>query len=574
MSFIFNLQNEIVAIVKSIIGNSETTDKIVVEPTKDQSHGDLATNAAMVCSKAAQIPPKDLANKICEQLNQNEFIASTAIAGPGFINITLHNHALHKELANILAAKGKYGSLTIGTGNTVNVEYVSTNPTGPLHIGHGRNAILGDTIANLLAKAGYKVTREYYVNDAGGQTLALSRSAYIRYKQALGISISDSDFDKDMYKGDYLAPVGEALKEKFGDKYLNVDQTEWFEIFRKFTIDAMLEYIKQDLHLLGVDMDVYASETKITSDGWIEKALEKLKSSGDVYEGVLEQPKGHQVDDWESRPQTLFKSTLYGDDIDRALKKSDGSWTYFAGDVGYHFEKIERKFDKIINILGFDHIGYVKRLTSAVKALSNTQEYAIKTCQMVNFSDNGQPVRMSKRAGNFITVNELIQKVGKDATRFMMVSRHQDMTVDFDFKKALEQSKDNPLFYIQYAHARIYSVLRHAIQVFERIVTTDNLNSLNDEAELNLIKHLIQWPRVVAAAVNQLEPHRVANYLYDLASVFHALWNKGKENTQLRFIEPNNAEHTAARITLIRATASIIAEGLNVLGIEPYEEMR
>lgn len=574
MSFIFNLQNEIVAIVQAIIGISETTDKIVVEPTKDQSHGDLATNAAMVCSKAAKMQPKDLASKICEKLNQNEAVASTAVAGPGFINITLHNHTLHKELTNILTSKGKYGSLTIGTGKSVNVEYVSTNPTGPLHIGHGRNAILGDTIANLLAKAGYNVTREYYVNDAGGQTLALARSAYVRYKQSLGNPISDSDFDEDMYKGEYLIPVGESLKETFGDKYLKANQSEWFEIFRKFTIDAMMEHIKQDLDLLGVNMDVYTSETNITSDGWIEKALEKLKASGDIYEGVLEQPKGHQVDDWEERPQTLFKSTSYGDDIDRALKKSDGSWTYFAGDVGYHFEKVERKFDKIINILGFDHIGYVKRLTSAVKALKNDQNYAIKTCQMVNFSDNGLPVRMSKRAGNFITVNDLIDKVGKDATRFMMVSRHQDMMIDFDFKQALEQSKDNPLFYIQYAHARIYSVLRHAIQVFERIVTTDNLDSLNDEAELNLIKHLIQWPRIVAAAVNQLEPHRIANYLYDLASAFHALWNKGKENTQLRFIEPNNVQHSAARITLIRATASIIAEGLNVLGIEAYEEMR
>jgi arginyl-tRNA synthetase len=336
----------------------------------------------------------------------------------------------------------------------------------------------------------------------------------------------------------------------------------------------MLEYIKQDLGLLGVNMNVYTSETKITEEAWIEKALEKLKASGDVYEGVLEKPKGHQVDDWEERPQTLFKSSSYGDDIDRALKKSDGSWTYFAGDVGYHYQKIECKFDKMIDVLGFDHIGYVKRITAAVKALNNNQDYSIKTCQMVNFSENGQPVRMSKRSGTFVTVNDLISKVGKDATRFMMVSRHQDMTVDFDFHKVLEQSKDNPLFYIQYAHARIYSVLRHAIQVFERIVTTDNLNSLNDEAELNLIKHLIQWPRIVAAAVNQLEPHRIANYLYDLASAFHALWNKGKENTQLRFIEPNNAEHTAARINLIRATASIIAEGLNVLGIEAYEEMR
>lgn len=574
MSLIFKLHDEIVNIVKTIIAGADATDKIVLEPTKDPTHGDLATNAAMVCAKVAGTSPKDLANKICEKLSQNKLISKTEIAGPGFINITLHNNALHEELSNILANKGKYGCLDVGKDKTVNVEYVSTNPTGPLHIGHGRNAILGDTIANLLAKAGYKVTREYYVNDAGGQTLALARSAYVRYKQALGEAISDSDFDEDMYKGDYLIPVGEALKETYGDKFLNADQAEWFETFRLFTIESMLEYIKQDLGLLGVNMDIYTSESKITEEGWVEKSLGKLSASGDVYEGVLEKPKGHQVDDWEERPQTLFKSSDYGDDIDRALKKSDGSWTYFAGDVGYHYQKTERQFDKMIDILGFDHIGYVKRVTAAVKALKNSQDYAIKTCQMVNFSENGQPVRMSKRSGNFITVNELIQKVGKDATRFMMVSRHQDMTVDFDFNKVLEQSKDNPLFYIQYAHARIYSVLRHAIQVFERIVTTNNLEVLNDEAELTLIKNLIQWPRIVASAVNQLEPHRIANYLYDVASAFHSLWNKGKENTQLRFIDPDNAEHTAARIALIRATANVIAEGLHVLGIDPLEEMR
>lgn len=572
----FDLYYFIVKIINDIAGidNIDNIDKVVLEPTKDPSHGDLATNAAMVYAKITNQSPKILAAKICEKLAAHAGISKTEIAGPGFINITLTAKVLQDEVPKILEYKGKYGNLDVGENKSVNVEYVSTNPTGPLHIGHGRNAVLGDTISSLLEKAGYRVTREYYVNDAGGQTIALARSAYVRYKEAFGESISDSDFDEDMYKGDYLVPVGAKLKEEFGDRFLNKSSAEYFEEIRKFTISEMMKYIVQDLKLLGINMDVYSSESEIISDGNIEQALDKLTKSADVYEGVLEKPKGHQVDDWEERPQVLFKSTNYGDDIDRALKKSDGSWTYFAGDVGYHFHKIKRNFEKIINVLGFDHVGYIKRLRAAVKALEGTQEYTVKTCQMVNFSDSGKPIRMSKRAGNFITVKDLIEKVGKDATRFMMVSRHQDMTIDFDFQKVVEQSKDNPLFYIQYAHARIYSVLRHAIEVFGKIVHHNSLKSLDDPAELNLIKVLIQWPRVVLSAAQHLEPHRIANYLYDVASSFHSLWNKGKENNMLRFIDIDKEETTSERIALIRATANIIAEGLHLLGIEPLEEMR
>lgn len=572
MSLVFTLQEFIEKSLKEIASNINT-DKVVLEPTKDAAHGDLASNAAMVCAKMAGLSPRDLATKLIEKILTHKAIVSAEIAGPGFINLKLAPNILQNELLQILKDQSNYGSSTLGLGKSAQVEYVSTNPTGPMHIGHGRNAILGDTIASLLTKVGYKVVREYYVNDAGGQTLALARSAYVRYKEALGQSISDADFDQDMYKGDYLIPVGQALAQEYGDSLLNKPDSEWFETVRLFAIDAMMKCIRDDLKLLGITME-YASEAALTKEGWVEKALKLLEQKGDVYTGALEKPKGHQVDDWEERSQTLFKATAYGDDIDRALKKSDGSWTYFAGDVGYHFYKISRHYDILVNILGFDHVGYVKRLTSAVKALNADQVYTIKTCQMVNFSDNGQPVRMSKRAGTFVTIEQLIARVGCDAVRYMMISRHQDMVIDFDFNKVVEQSKDNPLFYIQYAYARIHSVLRHAKQVFGDIPKAESLECLHDDAELTLIKGLIQWPRVVVSAAHHLEPHRVANYLYDLAGLFHSLWNKGKDNTQLRFIDEKSLSQTAARLVLLSATASILAEGLTLLGITPLEEMR
>ncbi len=572
MSLVFSLTEFIENCLEEIIPGV-SLEKVVLEPAKDQTHGDLASNAAMVCAKAAGMSPRDLAQKLIKKFEEHPAIFSAEIAGPGFINLTLHQSVLRFELTNILNSGSKYGNSNMGGGKAAHVEYVSTNPTGPMHIGHGRNAVLGDTIASLLEKVGYKVTREYYVNDAGGQTIALGRSAYVRYLQALGKEISDANFDADMYRGDYLIPVGQRLAEVYDDAFLNKPEAEWLEPVRLFTIDAMMDYIRADLKLLNIVME-YASESAITKEGWVDKALKLLETKGDVYQGVLEKPKGHQVDDWEERPQVLFKATAYGDDIDRALKKSDDSWTYFAGDVGYHYHKISRNYDLLVNILGFDHVGYVKRLTSAVKALKADLPYVIKTCQMVNFVDNGQPIRMSKRAGNFITINQLVERVGKDVVRYMMVSRHQDMLIDFDFTQVVEQSKDNPLFYIQYAHARIYSVLRNAAEVFKEIDQNPSLESLGDEAELNLIKCLIQWPRVVSSAAYHLEPHRIANYLYDLAGLFHSLWNKGKENTQLRFIDEKSPPQTADRLALLRSTALIIAEGLDLLGITPVEEMR
>lgn len=572
MPLVFTLQEFIEKSLKEIAPNV-STDKVVLEPTKDAAHGDLASNAAMVCAKMTGISPRELAQKLIDKITMHDAIVSAEIAGPGFINIKIKPNALQNELQQILNHQSTYGTHTLGAGKTAQVEYVSTNPTGPMHIGHGRNAVLGDAVANLLEKVGYKVTREYYVNDAGGQTIALARSAYVRYKEALDETIYDSDFDQDMYKGDYLIPVGVELAHKYGDALLNKPEAEWFETVRLFAIDAMMDLIRADLKLLGITME-YASESSLTREGWVTKALKVLEQKNDVYDGVLEKPKGHQLDDWEERPQILFKATAYGDDVDRALKKSDGTWTYFAGDVGYHYYKISRNYDVLVNILGFDHVGYVKRLISAVKALKSDQAYAIKTCQMVNFLDNGQPVKMSKRAGTFVTIDQLVERVGKDAVRFMMISRHQDMVIDFDFKKVVEQSKDNPLFYIQYAYARIHSVLRHAMQIFGKSLTADSLECLNDVAELSLIKGLIQWPRVVVSAAHHLEPHRVANYLYDLASLFHSLWNKGKDNTQLRFIDEQSPTQTAARLALLRATACIIAEGLELLGITPVEEMR
>ncbi len=572
MPLVFRLTEFIENCLEEIIPGA-SLEKVVLEPAKDQTHGDLASNAAMVCAKAAGMSPRDLAHKLIEKIEEHPAIANAAIAGPGFINLTLHQSILRFELTRILSSNHKYGNSNMGADKKAHVEYVSTNPTGPMHIGHGRNAVLGDTIASLLEKVGYKVTREYYVNDAGGQTIALGRSAYMRYLQALGQTISEADFDVDMYKGDYLIPVGQKLAEVYGDSLLDKPETEWLEPVRLFTIDAMMDYIRADLKLLNIVME-YASEAAITKEGWVDKSLKLLKIKGDVYQGVLEKPKGHQVDDWEERPQVLFKATAYGDDIDRALKKSDETWTYFAGDVGYHYHKISRNYDLLVNILGFDHVGYVKRLTSAVKALKADLPYVIKTCQMVNFVDNGQPVRMSKRAGNFITINQLVERVGKDVVRYMMVSRHQDMIIDFDFTQVVEQSKDNPLFYIQYANARIHSVLRHAAEVFKDIDQNPSLESLVDEAELSLIKCLVQWPRVVSSAAYHLEPHRIANYLYDLAGMFHSLWNKGKENTQLRFIDEKSPTKTADRLALLRSTALIITEGLDLLGITPVEEMR
>lgn len=582
MNFFHGLLSHIKSIANNIASTQNITSldtvKVVVEPTKDASHGDVATNAALVLAKPLGMNPRQLAELLCTELSNLPEIKTVAIAGPGFVNLTFNNDFWFNQLQNLLNAKESYGRADIGKNAPINVEFVSANPTGPLHAGHGRNAILGDAIASLLQFTGYNVTREYYINDAGGQVNALAQSVYLRYIEALGDTISEDDFKEGMYGGDYLIPVGKALAEQFGDTYRKQSQSTWLEPFKEATVAIMMTEIKKDLALAGVVMDVYTSEKALVKAGLVNDTLTALEKTDDIYVGVLDAPKGMVIEDWEERPQTLFRATKYGDDVDRALKKSDDSWTYFAGDIAYHFDKYHRGFSNMINIFGADHAGYLKRLTAAVSAITHSKaSFEIKVSQMVNFMDNGVPVRMSKRAGTFITFQDVIERVGKDATRYMMVSRHQDMSIDFDFAKVIEQSKDNPIFYIQYAHARIHSVLRHMVandaSFSTETLANVNLSLLTDEAELTVIKHLAAWPRIIETAAIAREPHRVANALYDIAALFHSLWNKGKDNTSLRFIDTNQPELTKARMALIWGVANILKAGLSLLGITAVEEM-
>lgn len=551
------------------------TSKVVVEPPKEASHGDLSTNAAMVLAKAVGLNPRALAELLTEKIKNHTDIVSIAIAGPGFINLTIREDFWRDRLGDILTAGLDYGDADIGKGEAINVEYVSANPTGPLHTGHGRNAVLGDAIASLFQKVGYKVCREYYVNDAGGQTDVLARSVYQRYRQELGVDVPESAFDG-LYPGDYLLPVANNLKEKYGDQYLSKPEEEWIDLFRAEAISAMMTLIQNDLKALGVEMNVFTSERKLVEEKRVEEALALLEESGDMYVGVLDRPKGHDVDDWEERPQTLFRATKYGDDVDRAVKKSDGSWTYFAGDIAYHLDKYRRGFSTMIDILGADHGGYIKRIQAATKAVTKEKGHAeVKVCQMVNFMEDGVAIRMSKRAGTFVKLRDVVDRVGKDVTRFIMLTRRQDVGIDFDFVKVLEQTRDNPVFYIQYAHARAQSILRHGESLGVQQEFNKNLtNLLTDSSELDIIKLLAGWPRQVEIAAVMREPHRIAFYLNDVAAAFHGLWNKGKENTELRFIDPENIPLTQARLILVQAVATVIASGLTLFGITPVEEMR
>lgn len=552
------------------------TQKVTVEAPKDASHGDLASNAAMVCAKSFGITSRALAEKIGASLISKEDFVSFDIAGPGFLNLRLNPSLFHAEIFQILEQGIDYGSIQQKNQIAVLVEMVSANPTGPIHAGHGRNAILGDAIAALFEKTGYKVVREYYVNDAGGQVNHLARSVYLRYGELHGEKLPDNAFDGDLYPGDYVISIAQKIKDEFSDQFLHQDESVWLNVIRARAVADMMDLIRIDLEKLGVHIDSFRSERAVTGAGYIDKTLEVLTRRDDIYVGVLTPPKGHTVDDWEERPQTLFRSTKYGDDVDRALKKSDGSWTYFAGDLGYHYDKYDRGFTKMINIFGADHAGYVKRLSAAVKAMTNDEaDFEIKVSQMVNFMENGLPVRMSKRAGNFITVSDVIERVGLDSTRFMMISRHNDMSLDFDFQKVIEQSRDNPIFYIQYAHARIHSVLRHASDIWPQLdLKAADLTLLIDHSEFEIIKLLSSWPRHIEVATQTREPHRLANFLYDLAGAFHALWNKGKENTALRFIDAQQPDVTLARLALLQATAFVIASGLTLFGITPVKELR
>lgn len=553
--------------------------RVSVEPPRDPAHGDMATNAAMVLAKAAAMKPRDLAEALTARLTGRDGIVEAAIAGPGFINLRLDNSIWHACLADILREGVDYGRSDLGQGCKVNVEYVSANPTGPLTVGHARGAVFGDALASLLEKVGFDVTREYYINDAGSQVDTLAKSAYLRYREALGEDIGE--IPEGLYPGDYLKDVGQALAERDGAKWLDQAEEAWLPEVRRFTIGSMMALIRADLEGLGIHQDEFSSERHLVEAGGVDAVIETLEARGLIYVGTLEPPKGKALEDWEPRPQTLFRATDFGDDIDRPIRKSDGSWTYFASDMAYHLDKFRRGSTVLINVWGADHGGYIKRMQAAVKALTEDQAALdVKVCQLVKLLRGGQQVKMSKRSGNFVTLREVIDEVGKDVVRFIMLTRKNDAPLDFDLEQVLEQSRDNPVFYVQYAHARARSVLRHAASEFPSIslapetLAEGPLNLLTDSAELGLIKLLAGWPRLLESAAEAHEPHRVAFYLYDLAAAFHGLWTKGKEEAQLRFLLDDQPELTAARMAMVQSVAFVVASGLQVFGVEPVEEMR
>ncbi len=549
---------------------------VAVEPPRDAAHGDMATNAAMVLAKPAGLQPRVIAEALASRLMEDPRIAGADVAGPGFLNFRLDPAVWHSLLRAALTQGVDYGRSKLGQGLRVNVEFVSANPTGPMHVGHVRGAVFGDALARLLAFTGWDVTREYYINDGGAQVDVLARSAFERYREANGL---EPEIREGLYPGDYLIPVGEALKAKYGTTLLDQPESVWLTDVRDFASALMMQEIRNDLKVLGVEMDVYSSEKALYGTGEIEAAIDTLRSQGLIYEGTLEPPKGKEPDDWEPRVQTLFRSTAHGDDVDRPVKKSDGSWTYFAPDIAYHYNKVRRGFDALIDIFGADHGGYVKRMKAAVSALSNGRvPLDIKLIQLVKLYKNGEPFKMSKRAGTFVTLRDVVEQAGADVTRFVMLTRKNDAALDFDFDKVLEQSKDNPVFYVQYANARINSVLRKArdagLDVSDAALLSADLSILTHEAELAMARKIAEWPRLVEIASRNNEPHRVAFYLYELASEFHGLWNRGNDDSSLRFIQEGDPATSQAKIALARSVSVVICSGLGILGVNPVEEMR
>ncbi|HEV7372613.1 arginine--tRNA ligase [Arenibaculum sp.] len=553
--------------------------KVTVEPPREAAHGDLSTNAALVLAKQAGRKPRDIAELLAARLKEHPHVASVEIAGPGFVNLRLTDAYWRARVGDILAAGTAYGASTVGAGRGVNVEYVSANPTGPLHAAHARGAVVGDVLANLLEKAGYAVTREYYINDAGAQVQTLARSAHLRYREALGEDVGE--IPPGMYPGEYLKDVGEALARRDGRKWVGVPEEEWFPAVRDFAIDEIMAGIRGDLKALGVGEQVFSSERALVASGAVEAALDALERQGLVYVGVLEPPKGKKPEEWEPRPQTLFRSSEFGDDVDRPLKKSDGSWTYFANDIAYHYDKFRRGTPLLVDVLGADHGGYVKRMVAATQAVT-AREGALDVllCQLVHLMDKGQPVKMSKRAGTFVTLRDVVDAVGRDVIRFIMLTRRSDQTLEFDYAKVTEQSKDNPVFYVQYAHARCCSVLRNAAEADPAADLTGPglagapLDRLAEPDELALVRAMANWPRVVEGAAEAHEPHRIAFYLQDLAAAFHALWNRGRDDASMRFLVEGEPELTRARLALVKAVALVIASGLEVMGVKPLEELR
>jgi arginyl-tRNA synthetase len=556
------------------------TGHILVEPPRDTSHGDLATNAAMALAKPAAMKPRDLAGLLAEDLRTDPRVSEVTVAGPGFINLRLIPGVHHDVVRAALLDPAGFGRSGRGAGEAVNVEYVSANPTGPMHVGHGRGAVFGDALANLLEAAGYKVTREYYINDAGAQVDVLARSAFLRYREALGDEIGE--IPEGLYPGDYLKPLGAALAAAHGRSLLQMPDEQWLPIVRQAAIDAMMALIREDLAAVSIRHDVFFSERSLTTGttDLIAATIEELRSRDLVYEGRLEPPKGQPIEDWEDREQTLFRASQFGDDVDRPLLKSDGSYTYFAADIAYHRSKFERGFNHMIDVWGADHGGYVKRMAAAVQAVSGGKaDLDVKLCQLVKLLRGGDPVKMSKRAGDFVTLRDVVDEVGTDPVRFMMLYRKNDAPLEFDLAKVLEQSKDNPVFYVQYAHARAASVFRQAREAFGRApeaaeLAAADLSLLTDEAEEELARRIGQYPRAVDAAAAAHEPHRIAFYLYDLAGLFHALWNKGKDLPQLRFVKQGDEQSTLARLALVGALKGVLASGLSILGVQAPEEMR
>ncbi len=552
------------------------TSGVAMEPPRDPLHGHMATNAAMVLAKPAGMPPRRIADALAVRLMRDPRVAVAEVAGPGFLNITLQTVVWQQMIGAVLHKGTMFGRSTLGQGRRMNVEYVSANPTGPLHVGHTRGAVFGDALAAVLEFAGWDVTREYYINDGGAQVDVLARSAYERYREACGHA---PEIAEGLYPGDYLVPVGEALKTQFGDSLLDRPEADWLDTVRDIATAMMMDMIREDLALLGVKMDVFYSEKSLYGTGRIEAAIAALDAKGLIYRGILEPPKGKLPEDWEPREQVLFRSTAHGDDVDRPIMKSDGAWTYFAPDIAYHYDKVTRGFDALIDVFGADHGGYVKRMKAAVSALSDGRvPLDIQLCQLVKLMKNGEEFKMSKRSGNFVTLRDVVGEVGASVTRFVMLTRKNDAPLEFDFARVLEQSKENPVFYVQYAHARVHSVLRRAreagVDVSDTALAGADLSRLDHAAELKLARQIGEWPRLLEIAARTHEPHRIAFYLYELASDFHSLWNRGNDEPALRFLQEGDPATSQSKIALIRATAVVISTGLGILGVEPLDELR
>ena len=576
MNIFENIREIIIEVAISIgVEDKNIINKITAEPPKDELHGDIATNIALLSSKILKKKPKEIASEFIILIKKNKYINEAKIAGPGFINLYLDKAILYECCRNVLICKSNYGKSNYGNLEKVNIEYVSANPTGPMHIGHARGSVFGDSLANLLEYVGYDITREYYINDSGQQIINLAKSVYFRYLEIF--SNKKILFSDELYPGEYLIPVAQSIVKKYGNKFIDSDISEWLQLFKEVSISAMMDLIRQDLSSINIHHDVFTSEEVIKSNGYIEKVVNILDKNNMIYEGILDPPKGLKKEDWESRPQLLFKSSFYGDDLDRPLKKSDNSWTYFATDAAYHYDKYLRNFSSIINVWGADHGGYIKRIEGIIKSFSGSEiKFDVKLCQLVNLNNNGKPVKMSKRAGNFITMKSVVNAVGPDVLRFIMLTRKNDAPLDFDMLKVKEQSKDNPVYYVQYANIRINSLYKKAMDLgidLNKDIENINFELLDNISELNLIRLISKWPRQVEAAAKANEPHRITFYLNDLASAFHYSWSLGNTKPTLRYIIEDDIKLTIARLSLAKIVRIVLFSGLSIIGVNPNDEL-